>query len=80
MGDLLNYFEVAEVIVGELKAKHPEISKEVLEALCLAWQWGKKKIKAKESNRKRYCADKEKYYYTVAKNISSGIYGEKRVR
>ena len=55
MGDLLNYFEVADVILEELLAKHPEISKEVLEAVCLAWQWGKKKVKAKESSRKRYC-------------------------
>ena len=76
MGDLLNYFEVAEVVVGELQEKHPEISKEVLEALCLAWQWGKKKIKAKESSRKRYCADKEIYYYTVAEKKSLGIYVE----
>ena len=37
MGDLLNYFEVAEVNLEELQAKHPEISKEVLEAVCLAW-------------------------------------------
>ncbi|ETR68264.1 MAG: hypothetical protein OMM_04661 [Candidatus Magnetoglobus multicellularis str. Araruama] len=44
MGDLLNYFEVADVILEELLAKHPEISKEVLEAVCLAWDinfWGK---------------------------------------
>jgi hypothetical protein len=76
MGDLLNYFEVAEVNLEELQAKHPEISKEVLEAVCLAWQWGKKKVKAKESNRKRYCAEKEKYYYAVAAQKSSGKFDE----
>jgi hypothetical protein len=76
MGDLLNYFEVAEVIVEELLAKHPEISKEVLEAVCLAWQWGKKKVKAKESSRKRYCTEKEKYYYAAAEQKSSGKFDE----
>ena len=40
MGDVLNYFEIAEVILEELQAKKPELSKEVLEAVCLAWQWG----------------------------------------
>ena len=76
MGDLLNYFEVAEVNLEELQAKHPEISKEVLEAVCLAWQWGKKKVKSKESNRKKYCAAKEKYYYGVAEQKSSGVFDE----
>jgi hypothetical protein len=42
----------------------------------LAWQWGKKKVKAKESNRKRYCAEKEKYYYEVAEQKSSGKFDE----
>ena len=76
MGDLLNYFEVAEVIVEELLAKHPEISKEVLESVCLAWQWGKKKVKAKESSRKQYCTEKEKYYYAAAEQKSSGKFDE----
>jgi len=76
MADLLNYFEVAEVVVEELLAKHPEITKEVLEAVCLAWQWGKNKIKAKESNRKRFCADREKYYYEAAENKSSCSFAE----
>jgi hypothetical protein len=52
---------IAEVILEELQAKKPELSKEVLEAVCLDWQWGKKKVKTKESNRKKYCAAKEKY-------------------
>jgi hypothetical protein len=76
MGDLLNYFEVAEVIVEELLAKHLEISKEVLEAVCLAWQWGKQKVKAKESSRKQYCTEKEKYYYAAAEQKSSGKFDE----
>ena len=52
------------------------ISKEVLEAVCLAWQWGKKKVKAKESSRKRYCTEKEKYYYAAAEQKSSGKFDE----
>jgi hypothetical protein len=76
MGDVLNYFEIAAVILEELQAKQPELSKEVLEAVCLAWQWGKKKVKAKESNRKKYCAAKEKYYYGVAEQKSSGVFDE----
>lgn len=76
MEELLNYFDVADVILEELQAKHPEISKEVLEAVCLAWQWGKKKVKANESNRKKYCTEKEKYYYKLAKQKSCGIFDE----
>ena len=74
MGDVLNYFEIAEIILEELQIKKTELSKEVLEAVCLAWQLGKKKVKSKESNRKKYCAAKEKYYYlNIALNESKLI-------
>ena len=33
MGDVLNYFEIAAVILEELQTKQPELSKEVLEGV-----------------------------------------------
>ncbi len=57
MPDLLNYFEVAKLIVTELKALPIDI--EALQALCLAWEWKKGKIKAKKSKAKNYCAANE---------------------
>lgn len=66
-GDLLNYFEIAEVILEEILANVPNIDEEVLSLICLSWQWGKKKIKAKSPERKRYCARQEGYYLEAAK-------------
>lgn len=64
--DLFNYFEIAEVILEELIAKNPDIEEEAIKALCLAWQWGKKKVKSKESRKKRNCKLKEQNYYELA--------------
>jgi hypothetical protein len=70
--DLLNYFEIAEVVLEELKKKLPENSDEILELLCLWWQWGKKIRKTKDSNIKRYCAKKERHYYEKAEMKCTG--------
>jgi len=53
LGDLLNYFEIAEVTLEEILANVPNIDEEGLSLICLSWQWGKKKIKAKSPERKR---------------------------
>ena len=76
MDDLLNYFEIAKVIMEELLDNLPENSDEILASLCLAWQWGKKKNKAKNSNMKRYCAEKEESYYKKAETGCSNNYDE----
>ena len=59
MGDVLNYFEIAAVILEKLQAKQPELSKEVLEAVCLAWQWGKKRLKPKKVTEKNIALPKK---------------------
>jgi hypothetical protein len=56
----------------ELKKKLPENSDEILELLCLWWQWGKKIRKTKDSNIKRYCAKKERHYYEKAEMKCTG--------
>ena len=55
--ELLNYFEVAKSIVTDLKAL--PIDLEAFQALCLAWQWKKGKIKAKKIKAKHFCAANE---------------------
>ena len=64
--DLLNYFDVADVILEELLIKIPNLNEEGLKALCLAWQWGKKRINAKKTDRKKRCGLKEIYYYELS--------------
>lgn len=57
--ELLNYFDTAQVITSELE-KLP-IGQKALRALCLAWQWNKAKIKAKDTNRRWWSADQERF-------------------
>jgi len=56
---LLNYFEVAKSVVADLE-KLP-VDQEALQALCLAWQWKKSSIKAKQANRSKYCSSNEQF-------------------
>jgi len=67
LGDLLNYFEIAEVILEEILGNVPNIDEKGLSLICLAWQWRKSKIKAKSPERKSYCAKQEAYYIETAK-------------
>ena len=76
LDDLLNYFEIAKVILEELLVKMPDIDEEGLRSLCLAWQWGKKKIKAKSPRRRRNCAQKEVYYYEEAEMFIAKEFGK----
>jgi hypothetical protein len=57
MPELLNCFEVTKLIVTDLKALPIDI--EAFQALCLAWQWKKGKIKAKKIKAKNFCAANE---------------------
>lgn len=55
--ELLNYFDVAQRVVEKL-AQWP-LDEETLRMLCLAWQWRKHKIKAKDAGRKRCASAQE---------------------
>ncbi len=57
MPDLLNYFDVASKVVAKLKGL--PIDDNALLSLCLAWQWHKGKIKAKNAARRKRCNDQE---------------------
>ena len=58
---------ITDLELEEILANVPKIDEEVLSLICLSWQWGKKKIKAKSPERKRYCARQEGYYLEAAK-------------
>ena len=53
MPGLLNYFDVAKSVVGNLS--NLPIDQEALQALCLAWQWRKGSIKSKKAKGRKYC-------------------------
>jgi len=80
--NLFNYFDVAAEVVGELKKQG--IDKDVLCALCLAWQWNKGKIKAKKANRRQQCTENEQYCleFTIGhlqedyENVKEQVYKE----
>jgi len=65
--DLLNYFDVAVEVVRKLE-KLPNIPKEALEALCLAWQWNKEVIKSKKADRTKACKEKELFFLEYAQS------------
>ena len=62
--NLLNYFDVAKDLVDKLEKLN--IDQEALRLLCLAHQWGKGAIKAKKTNRKRYCIANEQLCLEMA--------------
>jgi ABC-type transporter MlaC component len=64
MPELLNYLEVAKSIVDELMTL--SIDQEALRALCLAWQYSKEVIKAKNANSRHYYSMMEKFYLELA--------------
>ena len=53
MPGLLNYFDLAKSIVGNLPSL--AVDQEALQALCLAWQWRKGSIKSKKAKGRKYC-------------------------
>jgi len=64
MPGLLNYFDVAKSIVGNLTAL--PVDQEALRALCLAWQWRKQLIKSKKAKARKYCAMNEQHCLETA--------------
>jgi hypothetical protein len=80
--ELLHYFDVAQRVVEKL-AQGP-LDEELLRVLCLAWQWRKHKIKAKDADRKRYASAQEEaclewleaHEPTHHATIKEQVYGE----
>jgi len=64
MPEVLNYFDLAISIVDELSGL--PIHQEALQALCLAWQWGKGYIKSKKTNRRKSCHMNEQFCLEIA--------------
>ncbi|PXF57369.1 MAG: hypothetical protein C4B58_10270, partial [Deltaproteobacteria bacterium] len=64
MPGLLNYFDVAKTVVGNLS--NLPINQEALQALCLAWQWKKGLIKSKKTKGRKYCGMNERDYLEIA--------------
>jgi len=64
MPGLLNYFDVAKSVVGDLSSL--PIDQEALQALCLAWQWGKGSIKSKKAKGRKYCDMNEEHCLEIA--------------
>ena len=62
--NLFHYFDVAKKVMGELNQLG--IDKDVLCALCLAWQWNKGKIKAKNADRRQRCIQNEQDHFEFA--------------
>ena len=64
MPGLLNYFDLAKSIVGNLSSL--AVDQEALQALCLAWQWRKGSIKSKKAKGRKYCDMNEQYCLEIA--------------
>ena len=64
MPDLLNYFDVAKSIVGNLTALPAD--QKALQALCLAWQWRKGVIKSKKAKARQHCIMNERHCLEIA--------------
>jgi hypothetical protein len=64
MPSLLNYFDVAISIVGELTSL--PIDQQVLQLLCLAWQWGKTAVKSKKAKKRQYYSKEADFYLELA--------------
>jgi hypothetical protein len=61
---LLNYFDLAKSIVGNLSSL--PIDQEALQTLCLAWQWRKGFIKSKKAKGRKYCDMNEQHCLEIA--------------
>lgn len=57
MPDLLNFFDVAKSVVEELNDL--QIDQQAIQALCLAWQWGKGVMNSKKAKARKYCSVNE---------------------
>jgi len=64
MPGLLNYFDIAKSVVGNLMAL--PVDQEAVRALCLAWQWRKGLIKSKKAKARKCCAINEQHCLEIA--------------
>jgi hypothetical protein len=72
--ELLNYFDVAVEVVGKFKTM--DIDQEALRALCLAWQWNKGAIKAKQIERSKYCTANEQFCLEFTEGLLQESYND----
>lgn len=72
--ELLYYFDVAKGVVESLERLG--IDQEALRALCLAWQWNKAAIKAKDAKRSKYCTVNEKFYLEFTEGLLPEDYSD----
>ena len=64
MPEVLNYFDLAISILDNLSSL--PIDQEALQALCLAWQWGKGYIKSKKTKGRKFCNMNEQFCLEIA--------------
>lgn len=64
MPGLLNFFDLAISIIDKLSGL--PIHQEALQALCLAWQWGKGSIKSKKTKGRKFCHMNEQFCLEIA--------------
>jgi len=62
--EVLNYFDLAVSVVDDLSGL--PIHQEALQALCLAWQWGKGSIKSKNTKRRKFCDMEQQFCLEIA--------------
>lgn len=70
--ELLNYFDVAKSVVKNLAEIPAE--QEIICLLCLAWQWQKDVIKAKNAGVRQYCKSQLNLYLDQAADCLSDDY------
>ena len=64
---LLEYLDTANQVTKALQAKG--ISKKIVQAFALAWQYGRNATKAKKTKRRKYFANKEKEQFELLRVI-----------
>ncbi len=70
LDSLLRYFGIAQNIHQKLSEGIP--NQDVLQALCLAWQWDHKYHQAKSSDQNHYCAEERDFWLAYAEAIFEG--------
>jgi len=53
-----------------------KVEQEALRALCLAWQWNKGAIKAKQAKRSQYCTANERFCLEFTESLLQESYDD----
>lgn len=61
---ILSYFERASQVVRQLSEQIPD--NEILNALCLAWQWNHKSYQAKNAKQNKHCQNERDFWLIYA--------------